>query len=142
MTDLKKKVRDSAIRYLSLREYTKFELCRKLNVKFPGLELEVAAEIDFLASKGWQSDARFAESFLRHRAASGFGPRRIRQEMRSKGLADEEADRAFAECEIDWSARRSEVCLKKFGVLDSDDRALKAKIARFLQYRGFELGWE
>lgn len=142
MTDIEKKIREGAVRYLARREYSKVELRRKLLVKFPGLASEIDAELANLAETGLQSDSRFAESFLRSRADSGFGPRRIRQELRAKGVDEADVDEAFQECGIDWRQRRREVCLKKFAVLDSDDRVLKGKIARFVQYRGFELEWD
>ncbi len=74
----------AALRLLSQREYSSRGLRRVLERKFPGDE-RLASVIRRLKEKHFLDDRRFAEhsasSLLRHR---GFGPHRIRRELRAK----------------------------------------------------------
>lgn len=89
-----------------------------------------------LAGEGLQSDERYADAYVRQRSARGFGPRRIRQELRQRGVADAQVERSLASCELDWEACARSVRSKKFARLPDDIRE-RSRQVRFLEYRGF-----
>ena len=124
---------------LARREHSFSELRLKLRRRFgeetPDEILEEA--IQRLADEGLQSDLRFAESYLRLRIGAGFGPQRIRLELRERGIDDAMVNQVMAQCDEDWLARASAVYEKKFGHTLAEGPRELAKRQRFLHYRGF-----
>lgn len=129
-------IRVAAMDLLARREHTLQELRRKLARRFPDEQL-VELELLRLGEDNLQSDQRFAQSFVRQRAARGKGPLRLRQEMRERGVSDTDIQHAMESTEVDWYALAAEVLLKKFGDTRSMDLKTKARCFRFMQYRGF-----
>lgn len=129
-------IRRAAMNLLSRREHSLGELRQKLRRRFDD-ELEVETQLQRLIDEKLQSDARFAESFARMRAGRGYGPARVRQEMREKDLADADIARAFEAAELNWYTLAEEVFRKKFGEPGPVDRKEQARRMRFMQYRGF-----
>ncbi len=121
---------------LARREHSLAELRLKLRRRFPD-EMAVETELQKLVAEKLQSDARYAESFARQRATRGYGPSRVRQEMREKGLSDQVVSAALESAELDWVALAAQVLRKKFGPHDCADIKEKARRVRFMQYRGF-----
>ncbi len=130
-------IRLAAMNLLARREHASWELRQKLLRKFPDAE-QVDAQIERLAQENLQSDERFAASYARMRVGRGYGPRRIRQEMREKGLSDSAIADAFDALDDDWFAHAREVYLKKFGSESPADIRERARRTRFMQYRGFD----
>ena len=91
-----------------------------------------------LVDDGLQSDARFAEAFVRSRINQGKGPVRIRADLRERGLAGSAIDLALEEADENWYALARDVRLKKFGPDAPSAFRDKAKQMRFLQSRGFD----
>jgi regulatory protein len=79
-------LRQRAIRLLARREHTRVELTRKLAPH--GTPEEIDTVLTELARDGLQSDARFAESYVKSQAAR-LGGARLRQTLRTKGVATE-----------------------------------------------------
>jgi regulatory protein len=125
-------LRQKAIRLLARREHTRAELARKLAPL--GTEEEIETVLNELARSGLQSDARFAESYLRSHSGR-LGAARLRQTLRSKGVAAELVDAQVIDLP-DELARAQDVWRKKFSAPPADPREW-AKQARFLQGRGF-----
>jgi len=124
------------LRYLSQRDYGVQELFGRLQAK--GFSPSVIdAVLISLQSGGYLDEQRFAESYIRFRAAKGFGPERIRLELQQKEVLDERVQAAFATLDIDWVAAARRVKDKKYGQEVPADRLAHAKQWRFLQYRGF-----
>ena len=121
-----------AVRLLARREHTRAELARKLAAH--GTEDEINIVLNELARSGLQSDARFAESWLRSQAGR-LGAARLRQSLRQKGV-DGELIEAQVEDLPDELERARTVWQKKFAAAPAD-RLAWAKQARFLQGRGF-----
>lgn len=130
-------IRLAAMNLLARREHSQRELRQKLRRRFPQDEL-VQIELERLAQENLQSDARFAEAFLRERAERGYGFMKVRQELRDRGLSDVEINRAVDEAEVDWPALAREVYSKKYGAEAASDLNERAKRSRFMQYRGFD----
>ena len=84
-------VRLAAMDLLARREHSVIELKRKLQRRF-GDECAIDDQVARLAEEGLQSDARFAESFLCQRSGSGYGPARLKAELRERGLSDEQIE--------------------------------------------------
>ena len=129
--------RKKAMDYLARREHGRGELLDKL-ARF-GFDADVADEaVSQLVDDGLQSDARFAEAFVRSRINQGKGPVRIRADLRERGLASSDVDLALEEANADWYALARDVRLKKFGPDTPIEFKEKARQMRFLQSRGFE----
>ncbi len=128
--------------YLGRRDYAKKELERKLLRKY-GSEFSelIGTVLDYLEEKGWQSDERFKEVFVRSKIRKGIGPRRIRRELKMKGISEtydekmEETD--FQESAEEEVSKKYSRDLRKWEEMEYDDKQkLRAKINRFLAYRG------
>lgn len=134
MTGNGQELRQRAVRLLARREHSRAELARKLEAH--GSQEEVARVIDELQGAALQSDARFADSWLRSRAA-GLGTQRLRQTLQQKGIVGDLAAAAIADAGLDNESERAQAAWqKKFGHAPAD-RADWARQARFLQSRGF-----
>jgi regulatory protein len=121
-----------AVRLLARREHTRAELARKLAPH--GTEEEIENVLNELSRTGLQSDARFAESYLRSQAGR-LGGARLRQTLRQKGVAGDTIDEQVTDLP-DESVRARDVWNRKFGVPPADAKEW-ARQARFLQGRGF-----
>ena len=125
-----------ALGLLTRREHSRKELNRKLTSR--GLDAaEVKAAVDRLAGEGWQDDKRFAQSVVRNRAASGYGPLRIRAELSTHGLDREAVVRAMDTFEGDWTENARDLVRRRFGAA-LEDIAQRRKAADFLIRRGFD----
>jgi regulatory protein len=89
-----------------------------------------------LLRDGVLDDGRYAHNYVAWHAGRGQGPLRIAGELRRRGLAADLIESALA-AGPDWSALARKVCRAKFGPEPPDTWALRARRARFLQYRGF-----
>ncbi len=131
-------VRFAAMNLLARREHLRAELSQKLRKRFgTDAEDEIEQTLDQLAEENLLSDHRFAESYVRQRCGKGYGPDRIRQELRQKGVSSDLLQLVMEEADVDWVEIAREVRLKKFGAVVPDDFKDKAKQLRFLNYRGF-----
>ena len=89
-----------------------------------------------LQSSRLQSDARFAEAFLRAKG-SRLGPARLRQTLRQKGIDGDTVEAQLAAADLpDELGQAREIWTRKFGTAPADAREW-ARQARFLQSRGF-----
>lgn len=129
---------NSAINYLlyllSKREYSEAQLRQKLKLKEYELE-EIEQAIARAKESNWQSDERFCASYVRYRALQGYGPRRLRQELRQKGVKDWLITQQLDECEIDWFELAERVFEKKRPT--SWDLKAKQKMWRYMVSHGF-----
>jgi regulatory protein len=130
VTDL----RQRAVQLLARREHTRAELVRKLAPHGTREDIEIV--LNELAGSGLQSDARFAESYLRSQAAR-LGAARLCQTLRQKGVAPELIVDHVKDL-ADELERARTVWQKKFSVVPAD-RNDWARQARFLQSRGFSV---
>lgn len=105
-----------------------------------GFPVELVKEIiDEMQSEGWQSDERFAESFIRNRIHSGFGPVRIDYELRQRGIEKAEQDHVVVELAGSWKEIIEQVYFRKYTGSRKMTRNEWAKRTRFLQQRGFTI---
>jgi regulatory protein len=127
-------LRERALRHLTRRDHSRAELMRKLAPH--GSEEEVAAVLARMADLGLLSDRRFAEAWVRGKAAR-FGAARLRNELARRGVERELVDAAIAgECPDSELERARVVWRARFSAAPADPREW-ARQARFLQVRGF-----
>ncbi|MBA5606879.1 recombination regulator RecX [Duganella sp. FT3S] len=123
-----------ALRYLSMREYSRLELGRKLARHAEEGE-DVDALLDWLEQNKWLSQERFSEALI-HRRAARYGNSRIVAELQSHGVAGEALQELKSTLAGDETARACEVWRRKFGTVAAD-RQERNKQMRFLLQRGF-----
>lgn len=121
---------------LAKREYGEHELAEKLMHKGYA-EAEIQDAILECKRLGLQSDVRFAESLCRTRIRQGYGPLRIRQELRSKQVDFECIEDALQHEKVDWFMQATQVKNKKYSDQGTITFNHLQKQKRFLLYRGF-----
>lgn len=134
-------VREAAVRLLARREHSRSELRGKLARKL-GVEVEDVLDevLDALADQGLQSDDRFAQSFCRLRAEKGYGPIRIRAELRQRGVGDAVVERAFEGLDVDFFELAAQVYARRYGRSGPpDDLRERARRHQAMQRRGFSI---
>jgi regulatory protein len=80
-------MRAFAFRLLGRREYSVFELDRRIRQKWPEAS-GVQDLLDALVEENLLSDERFTESFVRFRIQRYQGPLKIKAALRTKGVSD------------------------------------------------------
>ncbi len=133
-----KALRHKAIELLARREYSYAELEKKLLVLSED-EVVIHKILDWLIEMELQSDARFTQMFLRSKAISGYGPVRIKLELKQKGINEYLIENSFDELAFDWSEELDRLVLKKVKEQSLDDMKLKNKVMGYLQRRGYTL---
>ncbi len=125
-----------ALGVLVRREQSRKELTRKLSAR--GVDPDAArAAVDKLADEGWQNDVRFAESLVRQRALSGYGPVHIRAELGTHGLDSDLIASAMAGWDGDWAENARELVCRRYGEAGPDGLEQRRKAAAMLARRGF-----
>ena len=139
MTDYTSELLDleaAGVRYLAAREHSRYELTQKLAKKTENPAL-IDSLLDDFERRGLLSDERFTEQYVHMRTRRGYGPLRIRDELRQRGVDQSLIDDWIDINGSEWRAHISEVAAHKFGLERAIETKDQAKRARFLQYRGF-----
>ena len=131
-----KELRKAALDLLSRREHTRQEISRKLSTKAEDASV-LNDVLNSLQTERLQSDTRFVEAYVHIRFGKGYGPVRIKQELKERGVSVEEIFMALGAAEYDWFALAVQVKNRKFGETKTKEPKVKAQQMRFLQYRGF-----
>ena len=127
-------MRAFAYRLLGRREYSVFELDRRIRQKWREAE-GVTDLLDALVEENLLSDERFTEAFVRFRAQRYQGPLKIKAALRTKGVSDHLISReldARSEQWLDLACRWLD--RQNIGEIDFD---AKKKYYRRLMSRGF-----
>lgn len=82
---------NKALSLLSRREHSRHELALKLKKRFPDAFNEIEEALNQLEAKKYLVNQRYAEMMVRHRAAQGYGPNYIRQELKAQKVSLDEA---------------------------------------------------
>ena len=133
--DEPKAIRIKIMDFLSRREHSSKEIFQKLSSRVESKKL-LEEEIEKLKTDGLLSDERFAESYFQSRKNRGYGPLRIRNELKQRGVGDQ----IFYPLsnKIDWSELALKALRKKIsGNMPTETKDL-LKLKRFLNYRGFD----
>ena len=134
------KIRLSAMNFLARREHSFKEVVFKLRKRFEDSDDQIIEEVDRLRSEGLQSDYRMASEYIHFRSKRGIGPKKIKAELRLKGVSDRLIEQVFSESGVDWRLVLESVIEKKTsqGGLALDTLERKHKVMNFLQKKGFE----
>ncbi|MFC6669903.1 regulatory protein RecX [Marinobacterium aestuariivivens] len=135
MYETETEIKAAAIRLLARREHSRRELEQKLAARCDSALLQEA--LDRLQHEGYLSDARFTASYLRSKAAQGFGPMRIRSDLGRKGIGQELWQQALDEEPVDWFEQARDLARRRFPPVARDDRQTWAKRMRYLTARGY-----
>ncbi len=139
--DMHRRAYATCIKLLGARDHSTSELRRKLAER--DVEPDVIdAVLEELAEHRYVDDARYARLYAEQRAAQGHGPRSIESKLAERGLAQSDVRAALEELDADWAERAEAALTAKFRaeqIVDPEPR-VRAKIARFLQGRGFSAG--
>ncbi len=130
-----KSIRLKIMDFLSRREHSTKEIFTKLSARVESKEL-LEEEIKKLKHDGLLSDERFAESYFHSRKNRGYGPLRIRNELKQRGVGDQ----IFYTLsnDVEWTEFALEVLKKKVrGAVPTETKDI-LKLKRFLNYRGFD----
>ncbi|RUO26128.1 hypothetical protein CWE09_05235 [Aliidiomarina minuta] len=131
-----KAIEHRAVHLLGRREHSAAELKRKLRQK--GFAAEPIDEVlELLAERGWQSDQRFTESYIRQRIENGYGPLKIRFDLQQKGIASSMIEELLAAQETDWVELARQRYVRRFGETPAADEKERARRLRHLYQRGF-----
>lgn len=128
----------TAVRLLSRRDHSVFELERKLRMReFPQDEIDDALED--LVKRDYLSDERFSEAYIHIRQQKGFGPLRISAELNERGVDERIYQSYLHSSSKQWIEMLEQTYQTKYRGTPIKDYQEKAKRIRFLQYRGFTL---
>lgn len=127
---------DRALGMLARREYSRRELRTRLE-RAGYDEDESEAALGRLRDQHYQDDCRFAEMIVRTRSGQGYGPTRVRAELRSHGIGDALIGELMDASGVDWEALALAQLRKRHGTRPPADRAELARRAAFLLRRGF-----
>ena len=139
-SDQQQKAMNSAVRILTRRDHTRFEIEQKLKQRGydPETIQTVVVECERL---NYIDDERTAKVFIFQLARRGFGFRRIGLEMFKKGLRGDRFEQIVEESrlEIDEHGIANRELQKKMKSFEreEDHKKRKDKIYRFLYSRGF-----
>jgi regulatory protein len=131
--------RDIALGLLARREHSRAELARKLSAKGVG-HGQIPALLDALEAERALSDERFTEAYVHMRRQRGFGPLRIRMELRERGVADGLIEAHLDTEAPEWAALAREQYRRRYAGAAPEDYRERARRARFLEGRGFAPG--
>ena len=123
-----------ALRALARREHTRAELARKLAPHAASAEA-LDTLLDTLIANGQLSDARYAEERARV-LARRFGARRVRQDLRARGVATDVVEHEAAQAAGGELAHARAIVRRRFPA-PAATREERARRTRFLQGRGF-----
>lgn len=130
-------LRGRALKLLARREHTRAELARKLaaDAEDPA---EIEGVLDDLEKRGWLSEGRVVEQMI-HARRSRYGARRIEHDLRAKGVSEDAVASALSGIKSSELEAAREVWRRKFSGRVARTPADRARQARFLQGRGFDM---
>ncbi len=144
------------LRLLAMREHSAKEITKKLFDKVEAFDraegidsaegsdnvertATIYAVVDDLIERKYLSDERFTEVYIRSRANRGFGPVKIKAELKDKGVSHNLIQDYLNQGAALWFDNAKSEYHKKYGDAPIADYSAWAKRAKFLQGRGFNM---
>ena len=121
--------------FLSRREHTTKEIFFKLENRVESIDI-LSTEIKKLEEEGLIDHQRFPEQYIHSRSAKGYGPLRIKQELKQRGVNENIAQPLLNN--IDWNSFAIAVLKKKVNHEFPKETKPVLKLKKFLNYRGFD----
>jgi len=135
-SELFSEIYNKALDILSRREHSVLELNQKLQKKFD-TEYDIQETISRLKKNNLLNDYRFSESYVVFRKRKGFGPIKISNELKSKGVAEVIIFEVL-DNEGGWDEAANRAFSKRFKDGPSTDTKILLKQKNFLYNRGFD----
>lgn len=130
-----------AVRLLGSRDHSTVEITRKLALREYD-DAAIASTLAALSDLNYIDDERFARAYAERLMNQRRGPMAIRAKLRERGIDGGLANDAITALDADWVERAGAALTARFdqSVIGDDELKTRAKIARFLQSRGFSSG--
>ena len=135
-SELFSEIYNKALDILSRREHSVLVLKQKLQKKFD-TEYDIKETISRLKKNNLLNDYRFSESYVVFRKRKGFGPIKISNELKSKGVAEVIIFEVL-DNEGGWDEAANRAFSKRFKDGPSTDTKILLKQKNFLYNRGFD----
>lgn len=136
------RARATALNFISYRDRSEEEIRRRL-ARSDYREDVIDSIVEYLRRSGLVDDHKFARSYAEGRfKTGGYGPRRVRHDLRKKGIAravaDQAVDAVFNERDEVLGAARA-LGTRRWDKLEreSDDRRRRKKVYDYLVRRGY-----
>ena len=126
---------NKALDILSRREHSVLELKQKLKKKYNFTD-NLNEVISRLKENNLLNDYRFTEAYVIYRKRKGFGPIKISNELKSKGISEATIDEVL-DSEGGWMEAANKAFIKRFKEGPSKDIKILLKQKNFLHNRGF-----
>lgn len=124
-----------ALRLLGARDRSEHEVRERLDKR--GVEpMAIDGIVKRLYRYRYLDDQRFADAMARRALRRGYGSRRVRVDLRKKGIAKAIIDAVIAGAFDDESALARRTLNRRYKTVPEDDKT-RARAARFLLQRGF-----
>ena len=138
MDEREKKVFDALSAQCAKREYCTADIRRKALERLEWDAAAAEAVVAALASEGYVDDARYAAAFAREKSSlQGWGPVKIRFQLRGKGISDEIITEALQEVDPEKAASKlNRLAAEKYRLL-KDDPQCRLKLLKALLSRGY-----
>lgn len=129
---------EKAVALLAVRSKTEKELVEALtNNAYP--EQAIARVMAYLTEAGYMNDAAFAHQWAISRSGKGMGARRIRMELRHKGVGQDDIDEAISALDEDDILLSAVKVAEKYAKgKDLSSPSDRQKITAALARRGFD----
>ena len=133
---------DRAVAMLAVRACSRGEIAQKL--QRTGYAPDTVEMVLYkLEKEGFLNDRDFAGLWASYRAGQKYGPRRIAQELRSKGISSEDAEEAMEAISEEDQLEAAETLARKLsarGKPGEDPRKARQRILNAIVRRGYD--WE
>lgn len=126
-------------RLCSRAEYCAQDMYRKALKDLEGDSSAAARVVAALKADGYVSDARYSACFAREKSSlQGWGPVKIRFQLRSKGISEEDIAAGLSEIEAPKAdAKLRRLVEEKYKLLAGDPQC-KLKLLKYALSRGYE----
>jgi len=138
-TDLSKKARDYAFLLLKFRPRSEYEICERLKKKKFTPEI-IKSTLSYLKDKSFIDDNYFAKAWIDSRLKKPFGIRKIREELKLKGIDKEIIDSQINRIKENYSENEIvlEVAKKRLSRFKGlEPNKAKMRLWGYLTRRGF-----
>lgn len=126
-------------RLCSRAEYCSGDIYRKALKDLEGDAEAAARVVAELKGDRYVDDARYAAAFAREKASlQGWGPVKIRFQLRGKGVSDADIASALAEVDTEKADARLERLLEEKGRSLEGDPQRKLKLIKYALSRGYD----
>jgi regulatory protein len=125
-----------AFSYLARQEYSRSQLRERLAKRCENLAL-IESVLGYLVEEGYQSDLRFAESYIRAKSDQGQGAKKIAFDLGRKGISKSLISELLENRPDDPKQVALDYLKRKYGEVPPADMKEKAKRFRHMAGRGF-----